>query len=320
MNTKSFMVFTRIIEYIIKYFRLVVVFAAVLILLSGIYRVESNEAAVVLRFGRLAGKTLQRQVKNPGLHFALPFFIDEVIKVPVQTMHERNVTTHFVPGRRAPNTRFVDGTGYLLTGDNNVVHIWAKVIYQIQNPVQYAIYSVDAGQVVDGVVSGELTRLVTHMDIDTVLTIGRAQMSSALLLNSQVILDGLKTGIAIAAIELTEIIPPSEIIRYFEEVRTAAITKETLIRQARETGSTMIINAQAQARAYRQTAISDHNVRLSQVYDRMAEFNGIYDLYRINPQLIISGNFRERAARIIAQSGGSVIVPNNSESPIILLP
>lgn len=95
MDGKSFEIFTQTLSYIIKYFKWVVTGAVVLILLSGIYRVESNEAAVVLRFGRLVGNTGEQQVKQPGLHFSLPFFIDEVIKIPVQTVHEKEITTHY---------------------------------------------------------------------------------------------------------------------------------------------------------------------------------------------------------------------------------
>ena len=319
MKAKYFLVFTRTIEYIIKYFKWIVVFSIVLILLSGIFRVQSNEVAVILRFGSFAGQTPESQIKKPGLHFALPFFIDEVIKIPAQTMHERDVTTHYVPGGgHLPIS--VGRNGYLLTGDNNIVLLRAKVIYQIQNPVQYTINNSDSGRVIDGVVSGVLTSLVTQMDIDTILTVGRAQLSSSVLFYSQSLLDELKIGITIAAIELTEIIPPREIVPFFEEVRTAAIYKETLIRQGREFETTSILNAQAEARAYRQTAISEQNFRLAEARDRMAEFNGLYEQYRINPNLIISGVFRERISAVIAKSGGSIIIPDNSNPPVILLP
>ena len=319
MNTKSFMVFSQVIEYVIKYFKWVVIFAAVLIVVSGLFLVRSNEVAVVLRFGRLAGNTLPEQIKKPGLHFAFPFFIDEVIKIPVQTMHEKDVTTHYVADR-GPLPLFVNRHGYLLTGDNNVVLLRAKVIYQIHNPVQYAILNSDAVPVLDGVISGELTRMVTKMDIDFVLTTGRSELSSVVLQNSQVLLDDLNTGIKIAAIELTEIIPPYEIVPYFEEVRSASIDKETSIRRARETASSGILSAQAEARAYRQAAISDHNKRVADANDQMAEFYGYFDLYRRNPQLIISGVFRERAAAVIAKSGGSIVLPDNSGLPAIILP
>jgi membrane protease subunit HflK len=316
MKSGSFQVFARIFEYIIKYFKWVVVFAAVLIVLSGIYRVQSNEVAIVLRLGSLAGRT---QIKNPGLHFALPFFIDEVIKIPVQLMHERDITTHYIVwrGRLLPD---VENNGYLLTGDNNIVLLRASVLYQIENPVLYAIRSSDTGQIIDGVVSGELTRIVTQMDIDSVLTTGRAQLSSAVLNNSQRALDELETGVVITAVELIGVVPPMETAQFFDDVRSAAVEKETLIQRAQEFASSYIINAQAQAGSYTQSAISDQHSRLAEAHDKMAEFNGIYDLYAVNPQLVMAGSFRERLGAIIAQSGGSIIVPQGSASPVILLP
>lgn len=318
MKSGNFQVFTQIIDYIIKYFRWVVLFAAALIALSGIYRVQSNEVAVVLRLGRLTGITLEEQIRNPGLHFALPFFIDEVIRIPVQAMHERVITTHYVVfmGRIHPD---VDQNGYLLTGDNYIVLVRASVLYQIRNPVQYAILNRDTGNIIDGVISAELTRLVTQMGIDEVLT-GRAELSFAVMLNAQRILDELETGVTIAAVELPGINPPMETIFYFEEVRSAAVYKETLVQRALETASSLRLNAQAQAGAYTQTAISYQHSRLTRAHNEMAEFNGIYELFAINPQLIMAGTFRERIGRVFAQSGGSIIIPEGSESPLILLP
>ena len=317
MNTKSFQVFSQIIEYIIKYFKVVVVFAAALILVSGIYRVQSNEVAIVLRLGRLSG-TAATQIKNPGLHFALPFFIDEVIKIPVQTMQERDINTHYIVwgNRLMPDA---DMNGYLLTGDNNVVLIRAAVLYQIDNPVLYAVRSSDPGQVIDGVVSGELTRLVTRMDIDTVLTRGRAELSYEVLINSQRMLNDLETGVVLASVELIGIVPPMETAQYFDDARSAAVHKETLIQQAEEFASSHILNAEAQASAYTQSAISDQHSRLMEVHDNIAEFNGLYDLYVINPNLIMAGIFRERLGAVISRSGGSIIIPEGGESPHIML-
>jgi membrane protease subunit HflK len=161
---KSFQAFTQILQYIIKYFKWIVIFSAVLIALSGIYRVQSNEAAVALRFGKLIGKP-EKQVKKPGLHFALPFFVDEVIKIPVHTIHEREITTHFGSGNGLIDNN-VERNGYLLTGDNNVVLISVKIKYQIKEPVQYILSAGDPEKMIDGVVSAEMTRTITHMDID----------------------------------------------------------------------------------------------------------------------------------------------------------
>ena len=319
MTIRSFKIFSEIINYIIRYFKWVVFFAALLIAASGIYRVQSYEAAIVLRFGRLRGNNPAEQIKKPGLHFALPFFIDEVIKVPIQTMQERDIMTHYIVwgNRILPD---VDRNGYLLTGDGNVLLIRAAVLYQIENPLYYAIYQREPQLVIDGVVSGELTRMVNRMDIDSVLTRGRAELSSALLFNSQGLLDELNAGIRIAAIELIGIVPPMETAQYFDDVRSAAVHKETLIQGAQEAASSLLISAQGEARSHTQSASSDQFARLSEAHDNIAEFNGLYDLYLINPSLIMDGIFRERLGAIMARSGGSVILPEGSQPPLILLP
>ncbi|MBR2876067.1 MAG: hypothetical protein IKC01_02915, partial [Clostridia bacterium] len=83
MKNKSIEVFETIMLSVMKYFKWVVVASVALIVLTGVYKVDSNEVAIVLRFGRLVGTTASEQIKNPGLHFAFPYIIDEVIKVPV---------------------------------------------------------------------------------------------------------------------------------------------------------------------------------------------------------------------------------------------
>jgi membrane protease subunit HflK len=287
--------------------------------LSGIYRVQGNEAAVVLRFGGLTGKTPEKQIKKPGLHFALPFFVDEVIKVPVHTIHEREITTHFGSATGSID-KDVEKNGYLLTGDNNVVLINVKIKYQIKDPVQYILSASDPGKMIDGVVSGEMTRAITHMDIDSVLTSGRAQLLLILSENSQLIIDTLTLGVLITDVELTGIMPPTETISYFEAVRDASVIKQTRIQQALERSSVQILNAQAEAKAAKQTAIAEQNAKLIRARDEMAEFYGLYGQYVRNPQIIMAGTFRQRAAAIFAKTGASIVVPGNREAPVIVLP
>ena len=317
MNDKSFEGFTQILEYIIKYFKLIVLFAAALIVLSGVYRVESHEVAVVLRFGRLVGNTPDEQIRSPGLHFALPFFIDEVIRVPVQTIHEREIVTHYSVGNISRN---VEESGYLLTGDNNVVLIRAAVRYQISDAAQYALFSSDVGSTIDGIVSGELTRTVANMDIDSVLTRGRADLAHGISHSTQVILNRMELGVAIISIELTEIVPPAETRAHFEEVRSAAVTKETRIQRARESASTQILGAEATARTFTQIAISYQASRLTDARSQMAEFDGLYDQFIQNPQIIMSGTFRRRVGIVLARSGSVIVVPDGADPPHIILP
>ena len=319
MKNRWFYVFTQIIEYIIRYFKLTVYFAVVLIALSGLYRVESSQTAVVLRFGKLAGSSPEKQVKKPGLHIAFPFFIDKVIKIPTRTVREIEVTTHYKPGGSVASPD-IEKNGYVLTGDKNIVLVKAKIKYQINDPVRYTLFSSDVDKMIDGIISGELTCIATHSDVDSILTSGRAQLSDDVMQNSQNIIDELKMGVLISGVELTEITAPSETTRYFEEVRNAAIYKATSYQRAQEYASNRILGAQGAANTLKQAAISQQAERLTKARGEMAEFNGLYDQYARNPQIIMSGTFRQRVAAVLKKAGKSIVIPAGVETPTFLLP
>ena len=319
MKNRIFIAFTQIMEYIIRYFKLTVCFAALLIVLSGVYRIESSQTAVVLRFGKLVGNSPEKQVKKPGLHFALPFFVDKVIKIPAYTVQEIEITTHFKPGGSVTSSD-IDRNGYVLTGDKNIVLIKAKIKYQVSDPVRYTLFSSDVGKMIDGIVSGELTCIASHSNVDSILTSGRADLSNDVMRNSQALIDSLKIGALISGVELTEITAPAETIRYFEEVRNAAIYKATNYQRAQEYASSRILGAEAAANTLKQTAVSDQSARLIKARGEMAEFNGLYDQYARNPQIIMSGTFRQRVGVVLKKAGKSIVIPAGAEIPTFFLP
>ena len=49
---------------------------------SGIFSVPPQEKAIILRFGKPVGTTVD-QLLGPGLHWAFPNPIDEVVKIPI---------------------------------------------------------------------------------------------------------------------------------------------------------------------------------------------------------------------------------------------
>ncbi len=319
MNTsRMFDVFSGIMSYVIKCFKLVVIAAIVLVILSGIYRVESNEVALVLRFGKLVGETQEEQIKKPGLHFAFPFFVDEVIKVPVQTVHEKEIITHYgLDGRILADVRY---NGYLLTGDNNTILIRIKVKYTIGDTVKYALYSCDPDSVIDGVISSELTHHVAGMTIDEVMTTGKATLSRQTLSASQKVLDELGTGIVISNVEFTEIVPPTQVIGMFNLVTDAAVQYETTIQLAKDIANTGIIDAQASANKVVEEAKVRQSEGVSAANAEMAEFYGVLEQYKKNPEVIINGTYSKRIAEILKKSGGVIYVSKNGEVPRLILP
>jgi len=81
--------FADVLETVTKYFLILVIVVVIGIFFTGIRMVKSGNVAVVLRFGELVGDTYEDQVHEPGILFAFPYIIDEVITVPTGSVIER---------------------------------------------------------------------------------------------------------------------------------------------------------------------------------------------------------------------------------------
>ena len=132
--------------------KIIMVILVVLFVLSGVFKVESYEQAIVLRFGKIRGEPV-----GPGFSFGFPSPIDEVIKIPVkeaqtlaidslwyfQTKEEKLGGAERQPGKTLkPN---IDG--YCLTRndslvgeagmDYNIVHSKWVLTYRIDFPERF---------------------------------------------------------------------------------------------------------------------------------------------------------------------------------------
>ena len=131
--------FSEILGSVTKYFLILVAAVILLIALSGVRVIASGNVAVILRFGRLVGDTYEEQVHGPGLLFAFPYIIDEVITVPTGNVIEQTVATHYTSGSMTT----LRNNGYVITADRNIAVVSASVKYVISDPVAYALNAAD---------------------------------------------------------------------------------------------------------------------------------------------------------------------------------
>ncbi|MDR1629173.1 MAG: FtsH protease activity modulator HflK [Oscillospiraceae bacterium] len=318
MKKSTFEKFQALMVLFLRYFKWFVIVAVALIALTGIYKVDSNEVALVLRFGHLVGQTAEGQIKRPGLHFAFPYIIDEVIKVPVESVQELSVTTHYGNGGSIASS--VNRNGYVITGDSNIILIKTVVKYKVSDPVAYALAVSDISAVIDGVTSGETTAIVASMTVDDVLTSQKSSLSNRLKENVQAWLDTIGCGVQITNVELTNVTPPKETAAAFDNVTAAAVQKQTLLQQAKDYQAAKIPEAEATASELVNTATVNRSQLLSKANDEAAQFNGLYAQYVLNPNVIRDSVFRSRVSAVLKQSGATIITPDGGGSAKIVLP
>lgn len=310
--------FIAIFNTAIRYCRVLIVALVVLICCSGIRVVDNYEVGVVLRFGRIVGQTREEQIHEPGLLLAFPYVIDEVIKVPVGKVQELAIRTH--AGTTDPTYADVENTGYLITGDENILHIDATLKYKISDPVEYALYNRNPEESINGIVSGAMSSCAANIGVDGLLTDQKEEYAAQVIAASQRIIDETSLGVTILSLEFKSIMPPDALKYHFDQVNAAAVEKETMIQQANQYREKVVPEAKATA----DKLVSDAQVRqhdlLNRANDRVAEFYGLYEEYNRNKAVVYERVFREKVTKIFNQMGGKIVVPEGGATPRVFLP
>ena len=310
--------FITIVNTAIRYCKWLIVILALLICCSGIRVVNNYEVAVVLRLGRLVGDTREEQIHQPGLLLAFPYVIDEVVKVPVGKVHELAISTH--ANTTDPTYAEIESTGYVITGDENIIHIDATLKYKISDPVEYALYTSDPETAINGVVSGVMTSCSASKSVDGLLTDQKEGFANEVISQSQTILDGMDMGVSIVSLEFKSITPPSSLKYHFDQVNAASVEKETLIQEANQYREKVIPEARATADKLKSDAQVDQLDRINKANDYIAEFNGLFEEYQSNRDVVYERVFREKVTQILNKMGGKIVVPEDGGTPTVFLP
>ena len=239
---------------------------------------------MVLRFGRLVGDTQEEQIKQPGLLLAFPYVIDEVIKVPVGKVQEVSITTHAAAAD--PTYADIASTGYLITGDENILHINATLKYRITDPVQYALYNSVPQDTINGVVSGVMASCASSDSVDGLLTDQKEEYAQEVIRQSQVRLDQLDLGVTVIGLEFQSITPPNALKYHFDQVNAAYVEKETKIQEAKQYREKVVPDAKATADTMVTDAQINQSQKLTTANDRVAEFYGLLEEYQRNQDVV----------------------------------
>jgi len=315
--TEKRSLFGDIMGALVKAFRWIVIVVLIGILCSGIRTVKTGEVAVVLRFGHLLGDTREEQIHEPGLLFAFPYIIDEVITVPTGKVFELVVDTHYTADFMSTDIR---QNGYIITGDQNIALIGASVKYTIHDPVAYALNTADVAATLRGVVSGSLATAGVGMSIDSILTTGKDAYGAAVKADAQAHADALGLGVHISSLELTTVSAPLEVKAIFESVSTASVQAQTVLAEARQYREVTIPAAEAQAAALISTAQADNASAVAAANDSLAEFRGLLSEYGTNPDVVMTRVYSQKLTQILAAIGRVHLLEPGEDTPSIFLP
>lgn len=297
MRKKKNHVFADVLQTVTRYFLVLVAAVVLMIAFSGVRVVKSGEVALILRFGKLVGNTYEDQVHEPGLLFAFPYIIDEVITVPTGNVMEQVVTTHYTSG---PMTS-LRSNGYVITGDQNIAIISASVKYVVSDPVAYALHIKNIPDTINAFVSTAMVNEAAGLSVDELLTSGKDDFARAVMERAQAKLSAIEAGITIGTVELTNVSMPEEVRDTYEMVNSAAVSASTQIEQAKQYRENLLPQARAQADTLVAEANSLYSNSVAAANADLAEFWGVLDEYRSNADLVRTRIYSAKVSEILAK-------------------
>ncbi|MBT4760382.1 MAG: FtsH protease activity modulator HflK [Bdellovibrionaceae bacterium] len=227
-----------------KLFIVFVVLIGIWITGSVFYTVEPDEEAVVLRFGRYVNTT------QPGLHFKLPFGIDDAVKVKTKRVfvEEFGFRTRSAEGRRTTySKKSFDAESLMLTGDLNVADVEWTVHYQISEPQKYLFQTRSPIKNIRDISEAIMRRVAGDMLVNDVLTVGRVELALNVKVLMQEIFDRYNLGINVVTVKLQDVNPPEPVQPSFNEVNAAKQEQEQVINNAERKYNEIIPEARGKA-------------------------------------------------------------------------
>ena len=268
----------------------VLVVIAALLIGTCYYTVDDKQQAVVTTFGKVT------DITDAGVHFKLPFGIQQVQKVDVNVYqkielgYSSSVNDYLVNEREST----------MITGDYNIVNVDFFVEYKISDPVQYLYSSNDPELILRNLIQSQVRNVVGSSTVDAVLTDGKENIQMQVKELVTRILQEYDIGLTLVDVKIQDAEPPTqEVIEAFKAVETAKQKAETVINDAKAYQNAQLPQAQAQADKLVQNAEYLRQKRINEAIEKVAMFQAQYAEYAQNPEITRSRMYYEAISDIL---------------------
>ena len=269
----------------------VAAFAVLIAVLTWFYTVDDKQQAVVTSLGRVS------DITDPGLHFKLPFGLQQVDKVDVnvyQKIELGYVTNH--DGSTTTN----DSESAMITGDYNIVNVDFFVEYKISDPVAYLYSSNDPELILRNLIQSQVRNVVGSSNVDSVLTDGKENIQMQVKDLVAEILQEYDIGLTLVDVRIQDSEPPTvDVVEAFKSVETAKQQAEAVVNEAIAYQNAQLPNAQAQADQLISNAESLKTKRINEAIEQVAMFSAMYEEYAQNPDITKSRMYYEAISEIL---------------------
>lgn len=279
-----------------------------LVLLIGwsmFFTVQEQEQAAILTFGKYTATQ-----EEPGLHFKLPYPIQDVIIVPANLQQKIQVGYREINGNIVP----VEDEAMMITGDENIVSADAVVEWKIADIRNY-LYNIDNPELfLRDSASAAIRSVIGSTKLDFAITEGKTVIQTEVKEKLVTLMEKYNTGIQIIDLKFQDIEPPEgQVQQAFKDVTNAREEKNTKINQAQKYVNDRLPKARGEAQALIENAEAVKKSRILNAQGDVAKFNAVYAEYVNNPNVTQNRLILETLEKIMPNAK-IIITDGNSET------
>ena len=276
-------------------------------LFTGIYQVNEQERAVVLRFGTF------HRYEEPGFRIRLPNPIERHIVVPVNT----EIRTE-IGGTNTANL--------MLTGDENIIDIDFVINWRVFEPRDYLfnVVDVEGGNpdnhvLVEQIGESAMREIVGTSAFEPITTTGRTVVETRVRDLMQQTLNSYKAGIEVISISLRGASAPEEVVSVQREVSSAEQDKAKREAEAIAYRNKVVPEAEGQAQRVIQEAEGYKAASVANARGEADRFNLVYEQYRAAPRVTRERMFLETMEKVIGRTDQVILDGKSGAVPILPL-
>ena len=288
--------------------------AAIFTLTMSIYTIPAESEGIVLRFGRYIDKT------PPGLHFKLPFGIDQVLPIPTQRQQKLEfgfATPGFTNPDQISDEPVLEKS--MVTGDLNAALVEWIVQYRITNPEQYLFDVRNPGQTLRDLAEAAMREVVGDRTVDEIITFGRQEIEETALLRLRELAVRYQLGVSINQVQLKNVNPPEPVQPSFNEVNRAQQDKENSINLANGEYNKAVPRARGEADQKIRAAEGYHFKRINEAQGDVTAFNLVLDQFLKAPEVTRTRLYLETLGVVLPHAKQQVIVDDSVQQILPML-
>jgi modulator of FtsH protease HflK len=302
--------------------KIVMVLMVVAFFCSGFFTVGPQEKAVILRLGRPVGEG-QKALLTSGLHWSLPYPIDEVVRIPIveqQHVSSNNGWYFTTPEAELSGEEMPAGAslnpaidGYVITADRNIVHARATVYFHVEDPIQFAFDFASASNALQNALDNALIYTAAHFQVDAALYSERDRFREAVQQRVTELAEQEQLGIIVDQCTLDDIIPPRQLKAVFDQVTTSRENRNKALNDAHSYENQVLNQSGAHATSITNEAATASANYVKSINAEAKRFSDLLPQYQTNSSLFVQMTFVQTMEHVFTNVQDKIYLPQRAD-------